>query len=282
MMTRTLSCCKAISCKVLHKFKDAEPIARKLVVIRNEAFDYGLLGDVLMEQGRLTEAVTAYQKMIDLRPDLQSYTRIAHMRWLKGDLAGAIEVMRMAVTSGNPRDAEPTAWAYTRLGIYELQAGDMATKSAEVAFQFAPNYAAALLLRGRILLAQGKIAEAIESLQSGADLTQLPEYEWTLADALREAGNPHAAEEVESRLIRDGSMNDPRTLSLYLATRGQQVHKALRFAEDELKTRADVFTIDALAWALNANGRVPELKPLRPRIGLSSHNMRWLPSWRNC
>jgi tetratricopeptide (TPR) repeat protein len=244
----------------LHKFKDAEPIARKLVAIRNEAFDYGLLGDVLMEQGRLTEAVTAYQKMIDLRPDLQSYTRIAHMRWLKGDLAGAIEVMRMAVTSGNPRDAEPTAWAYTRLGIYELQAGDteMATKSAEVAFQFAPNYAAALLLRGRILLAQGKIAEAIESLQSGADLTQLPEYEWTLADALREAGNPHAAEEVESRLIRDGSMNDPRTLSLYLATRGQQVQQALRFAEDELKTRADVFTIDALAWALNANGRVPE------------------------
>ena len=38
----------------LHKFKDGEPIARKLVMIRNEAFDYGLLGDVLMEQGRLT------------------------------------------------------------------------------------------------------------------------------------------------------------------------------------------------------------------------------------
>ena len=244
----------------LHKFKDAEPIARKLVMIRNEAFDYGLLGDILMEQGRLTEAVTAYQKMIDLKPDLQSYTRVAHMRWLKGDLDGSIEVMRMAVTSGNPRDAEPTAWAYTRLGIYELQAGDteIATKSAEIAFQFAPNYAAALLLRGRILLAQGKAEEAIESLQRAAALTRLPEYEWTLADALREAGHPQAAEEVERSLIRDGAMNDPRTFSLYLATRGQQVQKALHLAQDELNTRADVFTIDALAWALNANGRVPE------------------------
>ena len=244
----------------LHKFKDAEPIARKLVMIRNEAFDYGLLGDILMEQGRLTEAVTAYQKMIDLKPDLQSYTRVAHMRWLKGDLDGSIEVMRMAVTSGNPRDAEPTAWAYTRLGIYELQAGDteIATKSAEIAFQFAPNYAAALLLRGRILLAQGKAEEAIESLQRAATLTRLPEYEWTLADALREAGHPQAAEEVERSLIRDGAMNDPRTFSLYLATRGQQVQKALHLAQDELNTRADVFTIDALAWALNANGRVPE------------------------
>ena len=244
----------------LHKFKDAEPIARKLVMIRNEAFDYGLLGDILMEQGRLTEAVTAYQKMIDLKPDLQSYTRVAHIRWLKGDLDGSIEVMRMAVTSGNPRDAEPTAWAYTRLGIYELQADDteIATKSAEIAFQFAPNYAAALLLRGRILLAQGKAEEAIESLQHAATLTRLTEYEWTLADALREAGHPQAAEEVERSLIRDGAMNDPRTFSLYLATRGQQVQKALHLAQDELNTRADVFTIDALAWALNANGRVPE------------------------
>ena len=244
----------------LHKFKDAEPIARKLVMIRNEAFDYGLLGDILMEQGRLTEAVTAYQKMIDLKPDLQSYTRVAHIRWLKGDLDGSIEVMRMAVTSGNPRDAEPTAWAYTRLGIYELQAGDpeIATESAEIAFQFAPNYAAALLLRGRILLAQGKAEEAIESLQHAAALTRLPEYEWTLADALRETGHPQAAEEVERSLIRDGAMNDPRTFSLYLATRGQEVQKALHLAQDELNTRADVFTIDALAWALNANGRVPE------------------------
>ncbi len=174
----------------LHRFKDAELIARKLVRIRNEAFDYGLLGDVLMEQGRLTEAVGAYQKMIDLRPDLQSYTRVAHMRWLKGDLDGAIEVMRMAVTSGSPRDPEPTAWAYTRLGIYELQAGDteMAMKSAGSASQFAENYAAALLLRGRILLAQDNAQEAIEILQRAAALTRLPEYEWTLADALREAG----------------------------------------------------------------------------------------------
>jgi tetratricopeptide (TPR) repeat protein len=244
----------------LHKFKDGEPIARKLVMIRSEAFDYGLLGDVLMEQGRLQEAVKAYQQMIDLRPDLQSYTRVAHMRWLKGDLDGAIEVMRIAVTSGSPRDPEPTAWAYTRLGIYELQAGEteIAMKSAEIASQFAQNYAAALLLRGRILLAQDKVAEAIESLQRAAALTQLPEYEWTLADALREAGEPQAAEGIESSLIRDGAMNDPRTFSLYLATRGQQVQKALKLAQDELNTRADVFTLDALAWALNANGRVSE------------------------
>ena len=246
----------------LHKFKEAEPIALKLVTIRNDPVDYSLLGDVLMEQGRLNEAVAAYQKMIDLRPDLQSYTRVAHMRWLKGDLNGAIEVMRMAVTSGSPRDPEPTAWAYTRLGIYELQAGDTerATETARLAGQFAENYAAALLLRGRILLAQGHPRDAIEFLERAAALTRLPEYEWTLADALREVGETQAAEAVERNLLRDGAMNDPRTFALYLATRGQQIQQAVQLAEDELHTRADIFTMDALAWALHADGRIAEAR----------------------
>ncbi len=251
----------------LHKFKEAESVARRLVTIRNEALDHGLLGDVLMEQGRLDEAVVSYQKMINLRPDLQSYTRVANIRWLKGDLQGATEVMQLAVTAGSPREAEPTAWAYTRLGIYQLQAGnsEVAAKSAGIALQFAENYAAALLLRGRILLAQGKAVEAIESIQPAATLTSLPEYQWTLADALREAGRTRAAEDVESHLISNGAANDPRTLALYLVTRGQRVQQALALAEAELNTRADVFTLDAVAWTLKANGRLDEAREYSAR-----------------
>jgi tetratricopeptide (TPR) repeat protein len=246
----------------LHKFKEAESVARKLIAIRNEAPDHGLLGDILMEQGRLDEAIVSYQKMINLRPDLQGYLRVAHVRWLKGDLEGATEVMQMAVTAGSPRESEPTAWAYTRLGIYELQSGntEIAAKSAGIALQFAENYAAALVLRGRILLAQGKASEAIESLQRAATLNSLPEYLWTLADALREAGRSQAAQDVESRLISNGAVNDPRTFALYLVTRGQRIQQALALAEEELNTRADVFTMDAVAWALKANGRLDEAR----------------------
>ena len=246
----------------LHEFKEAESIARKLVAIRNQALDQGLLGDVLMEQGRLEEAVVAYQRMVNRRPDLQSYTRVAHLRWLKGDLAGAIEVMQLAVSAGSPREAEPAAWAYTRLGIFELQTGNIegAANSAEMALQLVENYAAALLLRGRVLLAQGKLAEAIEFLQRAAICNPLPEYQWTLADALREAGRTEAAEEVERNLIGSGASNDPRTFALYLLTRGQQTDQALALTTEELKTRADVFTLDALAWALKANGRLIEAR----------------------
>ena len=244
----------------LHKFKEAEPIARRLIEVRNESADRGLLGDVLMEQGRLSEAITAYQDMVNLRPDLQSYTRIAHLRWLKGDLEGAIEVIELAVTGASPREPEPGAWAYTRMGIYALQAGqlEVAERSAAFALEYVDHYPPALLLRGRVFLTSGKRAEGLESLRQAATLNPLPEYQWLLADAFREAAKPAEAEKVEQKLINTGAANDPRTFSLFLATRRQRLQESLRLALDELKTREDVFTMDALAWALRANGQVAE------------------------
>src|SRR5580700_1347201 len=47
----------------LHRFQEAEAAAAKLVARRGLAFDYALLSDALMEQGRLPEAVAACEKM---------------------------------------------------------------------------------------------------------------------------------------------------------------------------------------------------------------------------
>src|SRR5262245_5351836 len=110
----------------MHRFGEAEAIARRLVALREFVLDYGLLGDALMEQGRVAQAAEAYQKMMDLKPFYQSYTRAAHLRWLRGDLAGAIEMARAAVKSASPRDRESVAWAYARLATYELQRGRLA------------------------------------------------------------------------------------------------------------------------------------------------------------
>src|SRR5882757_184596 len=67
----------------LHRFKESETLAWRLVQQRGLSFDYGLLGDALMEQGKLGDAVEAYQQMMNLKPDLRAYARAAHMRWLK-------------------------------------------------------------------------------------------------------------------------------------------------------------------------------------------------------
>jgi tetratricopeptide (TPR) repeat protein len=237
------------------------------VAIRDVSLDYGLLGDALMEQGRLDEAAAAYQKMIDLKPFYQSYVRAAHLRWLKGNLEGAAALMRLAIDSASPRDPESAAWAWTRLAAYELQAGRPrdALAACDAALRRQPDYAAALLARGRALVAMRRPAQAIEALGRAARLNPLPEYQWALADALRLQGLADEAEPLERELTRRGAASDPRTLALYLATRRADTATAVRLAEEELRWRHDVFTLDAHAWALAANGRIDEAREVISR-----------------
>ncbi len=89
-------------------------------------------------------------------------------------------------------------------------------------------------------------------------LNPLPEYQWTLAEALRVAGKENEASDVEAQLCQRGASSDPRTLALYLATRHESPETALRLARAEFDSRSDVFTHDALAWSLAAAGKVAE------------------------
>ncbi len=261
----------------LHRFKEGEPLARRLVALRGEAFDWGLLGDLLMEQGKLDEAVPAYQKMVDSKPGLQAYSRAAHVRWLKGDLPGAIDLMRMAAQAGSPHTGEPVAWAYSRLALYQLQAGNEpeARAACEAALAIVPDYAPALLARGHLLLARGRASEALAPLRQAASENPLPEYQWALAEALRMSGDTTQAASVEQRLMERGAVEDPRTFALFLATRGLEPETALRLAREELQRRADVLTQDALAWSLAAAGQPREARePMRRALAEGTQDAR--------
>jgi tetratricopeptide (TPR) repeat protein len=251
----------------MHRFSEAEAIARRLVASREFVLDFGLLGDALLEQGRVSEAAVAYQRMIDLKSFYQSYTRAAHLRWLKGDLDGAMKMMHAAVKAASPRDPESIAWAYSRLSMYELQRGRLAdaARMADASLQFVPDYAAALLVRGRIQLAQAKTTDAVLTLERPARLNPAPEYQWTLADALRLLNRTDEASLIEQQLLRDGAADDPRTLALYLSTRKEHGDTAIELAGREIEARQDVFTLDALAWALASAGRVREASALMTR-----------------
>ena len=250
----------------MHRFREAEAVGRELARTSPHSWEsFALLGDALMEQGQLDPAVEAYQTMIDLRPCSQAYLRVAHLRWLKGDLDGALEVARLSVEAGSTRDPEPAAWAYTRLALYQWQNHDQ--KSAEWSLhraqEFVPQYAPALLLQGKILLFQHRNLEAVELLTAAEQENPLPEYKWALADAQRAAGKMKEAAETEELLVRRGVVDDPRTFSLFLATRANgnpkgAADQALALAQAELQNRRDVFTQDAVAWAALSAGKMPE------------------------
>jgi tetratricopeptide (TPR) repeat protein len=245
-----------------HRFKEAEAIARTLSSTRGSALDYGLLGDALMEQGRLDEAGRAYQTMIDLKPFYQSYTRAAHLRWLRGDLNGAVKMMELALSSASPRDPEAAPWARTRLAFYRLQQGrlDEADKGCDLVLRDRPGYVPALIVSGRLHLARKAYTSAVDVLRRAVSAEPLPEAQWLLADALRLVGAVDEAATLEAEVERDGRLRDPRTFTLFAATRRRAPADAIAVAERELDVRADVFTHDALAWALASGGRLDEAR----------------------
>lgn len=239
-----------------HRFAEAEVVARRLSNSRGIAPDFGLLGDVLIDVGRVDEAAECYQAMLDLKPDPQGYARAAHLRWIRGDLEGAIEVMRMAVAGVSTRDRESAAWMHAQLArlVWQTGANEEAGVLIETALELQPNYPPALLLRGRMLIAGGNENGAIVPLETAAQHNPLPEYQWALAEALRAAGRVADAEAAERLIASRGPASDARGCSIFLATRRENSDLALELAQRELSERADIFSHDALAWALAAKG----------------------------
>ncbi len=244
----------------LHRFKEAEALARRLVEQRGLWFDFALLGDVLMERGALEEAIDAYQTVVDQRPGPQAYVRIAQLRWLRGDLDGAIEMMTTAVRASSPRTPEVAAWANVRLALWLMQANDLPSAEATItrALSLQPDYPPALHALGRLRLAQDRPSEAIASLEQAVRADPLPEFRWTLYEALLEAAQQDAANDQKTFLLQHGAIEDRRTFALFLASHGEKPDTALRLALQELEAREDVFTLDAVAWALAAAGRYDE------------------------
>src|SRR6185369_836391 len=58
-----------------------------------DTWNWGTLGDALMERGEYERAWPAYQKMASLRANQASYNRVAYYRWVSGDSKAAIEMM---------------------------------------------------------------------------------------------------------------------------------------------------------------------------------------------
>lgn len=250
-----------------HRFAEAAQIARDLVAQRGAPADHGLLGDALLGAGQVTEAADAYQAMMDLRPDAHAFARAAEIRWLTGDVAGAVESMRVAARATSPRNAEAFGWTWSQLGLHQLRAGSIAEarESVDVALSVDPESANGWLVRGRLLLAEGRAAEAADALEHAADRTPLPESLWARADALRDAGREADAQRVELQIVERGESADPRGLALFLLCRDRDLPRALRLLERERASREDVFTLGALAVARARSGDARSAWPLVER-----------------
>ena len=245
-----------------HQFSKAAEIARRLLAAQpRDPLNWGALADALTEMGDYDAAGDAIQKMVDLRPDLASYNRAAHFRFLNGDAAGAIDIMRRAIESG-ASSPENVAWCSVELGDMFFKTGRMEEARAAYAraIQSFPGSHKAWASLGRLQAATHDYATAAASYLRAQSMVPMPDYAAALYDIYTAMGDKtRAAKERDTfdlidRLAIANNETANRNLALILSDHNWNPARGLKLAQAELNVRRDVYTYDALAWALYRNG----------------------------
>ena len=243
---------------------------------------YGVIGDALLELGRYDRAFEAFQTMVDTRPDLASYARVAYARELVGDVSGAEGAMRMAFdAAGSPSDS---AWTAYQLGELAFGSGDVGSARGWYArgLDLDPAYVPNLAGLAKVAWARGDDELAIARLTEVVARYPSAEFVVALADLYRTTGWRALAEQQEAvvaamhELATANGVNVDLELALFDADHDEPAG-ALAAARAEWARRRSVHVADAYAWALCANGRYRRASAFAERaLSLGTRNALFL------
>lgn len=222
-----------------------------------DSWNQGTLGDAYTELGEYDKAAEAYQKMVSIRPDLSSYNRAAWFRFIYNDTDNAIKIMRMAISAGSPM-AENTAWCEVELGKILLKTGKVKEAAQEygAALRHFPNYHPALAGLAQTLAAEGDWQTAIRNMKAAQVAAPLPDYAASLYDYYAASGDARSAEREKEMIFMIDQIGQAaqekanRNISIIYSDHDWNPARALELARNELEVRGDIYTYDALAWAL--------------------------------
>ena len=225
---------------------------------------YGVIVDAQVELGRYDAAERTLQRMVDLKPNLDSYARVSYFRELHGDLPGAIDAMRLAASAGGD-SRENFAYVQTLLGNLELARGRTATaqRAYRIALARYAGYVPAQAGLARVDVARGDLDGAIRRYRAVVTRLPMPEYVVGLAEADQVAGHRAAAREdlalveVQQRLLRRNGVNVDAEMAIVEADHGSPA-RAVELARRAYASAPSVRSADALGWSLTRAGKPDE------------------------
>ena len=263
-------------CMGEHRFSDAVTYAQKALSLGSgDLSPFAIVGDANADMGEYERAAIAYSRL-DVSGDSAADphnvyvrdSRTSYLKFVSGDTRGAIRLMQSAVAAGTEArlPAENLAWLYYELGEYESQAGDVAAANSAylTALTIHPGDYRAMAGLAKLRGNQGRYAEAIKLYQSAVAVVPMPMYVAELGDMYTGAGNSAEAKK-QYQLVQYigllGHINQVlhnRDLALFYADHDIKLDEALTLAHKEFEVRHDIYTWDALAWALYKNGKYQE------------------------
>lgn len=265
-----------------HEYPAALALANALNKrVPDDVMVYGLLTDANVELGNYKEAEVTAQWMLDLRPgNLPALIRAAHLRELFGDAEGAYELMDMAYQSTPATEIAERASLLMQMGHLRLASTpDSAEKLLQQALTTFPNYPAALGNLAQLRVTQKRYLDAVTLLEQRYRVQPRADNLYELAEALQLAGRGNEAgrafADFEIKALAESSLKDNsnRALIFYYADHAHQPAKALDVAKREFAWHHDVYTLDAYAWTLHADGQDMEArKQIETALAVGIHD----------
>ncbi|MGH7235845.1 MAG: tetratricopeptide repeat protein [Nitrospiraceae bacterium] len=247
-----------------HAFEDAAVQAAKAIELDpKDNHAYGILGDAYLETGKYEQARQAYEKMIKIRKDLHSYSRLSGLKSLRGETKGAIEDLKRAIREGkaNGRPNESIAWTQWQLGSEQFALGHLKEAEAQYleALKTYPNYYRGFAGLAQVRAAQKRYEEAIDLYRKAIAIIPLPDSVGALGDVYMQVGRPEEARKQYDLVEYIGYLNTlnkvlyNRELAYFYADHDMKLRESLELAKKELEVRRDIYAYDVLAWALYKN-----------------------------
>ncbi len=260
-----------------HRFQEALTLAQQALALNpRDITPYALIGDAHSEMGDYEKAWADYAHLQNPANPQSAVSSVQYLEqnresvksMLTGDTRAAIEHMRTAVgiSVDSQMAMESIAWSQFTLGEAYLQLGDLAGARAAYndAVKTYPNYHRALSGLAKVSAAEGHLAESIDLYKQAIAVIPLPTYAAALGDVYTKAGNTAEAKknyDLVEYIARLNAFNQSvynRELSVFYSDHDIHLPQALQLARKEFEVRHDIYTWDALAWALYKNGQPEE------------------------
>ena len=251
-----------------HEFEQSIEWANKALKAEPDRPDaYGLLGDAATEMGDYDTAYEQYQKMLDLKPDIASYSRSAHLLFVTGGYRKATMLMSKAIGAGGAY-SENKAWCIAQMALLDFAQGAYvpAEQILAAGLNDAPNNYHLLSAMGKVKAALKDLPAAIEYYERAQTIVPQHEVVVALGDLYailgrkEDAARQYALVDVIRKLNRANGVIGDLQLATFLADHNQDLAEALQLAETEYKNRPTVYAADTLAWCYYKNGRIAEAR----------------------
>jgi len=259
-----------------HHFADGLDIAHKAQQVNPyNAYVYGLLVDGNVEMGNYDTAVYYADKMVSIRPDLTSYSRVSYLREIFGDYDGAIKAMQMATESGGAGD-ENTEWTRYQLANLYQKTNDYKKADAlyEMSISMRPDYAYAIAGLAQIAMASKDNAKAISLYTKACSLVDDYSIKEELVDAYQQSNQQAKADQLSKEVINELNANAKAAVAnqsmghyadrelAYAYLKIKDYNKALEHAMMEYNRRPNNIDVnETVAWVYYCKGEYAKALP---------------------